>query len=159
MAVDKIIPTSPPPNTTMAYFAGQVQEELTGLWNYAPTPVTATGTNTLVGVATPVNISYVQGQNFVLSSPTANTGAMTLDIDGLGAMPLVKPDGSAFVAGDVDAGAFMFVHCDLANSRFVVIGGAGGGTNIPQPTQQYEVLQADASLNWVASNQIFSGNF
>ncbi len=45
-----------------------------------------------------------------------------------------------------------------AKNAWYVTGGSGG-SSVPSATQQYQILQADASLNWQPSNTIFSGNY
>lgn len=159
MAIDRTIPTSPPSNTTMAYFAQQVQEELTPVWRNVVLELTVTNTgNALTATANPTMTSYNDGKYFMLVVPTANTGAMTLNIDGLGARPLVTASNVALSGGEIGAGQAAMVYFDSGVNSFRLIGG-GSGSGLPTATQQWQVLQADATLNWVPSQELFSGNF
>lgn len=160
MAVDRTIPTTPPANTTMAYFAGQVQEELTPVWQNVLLPITGVGgPNAITAVATPTLTSYADTLHFILTVPATNTGAVTLDVDGLGARAVQDSAGNALAAGALSAGAAVLVSYISSSGHFRVIGGASAASALPTATQQYQVLQADATLAWVPSQQLFSGNF
>lgn len=161
MAIDKTIPTSPPANTTMQYFAQQVQEELGQNWEYTPTKLSVFGgPNALSATAIPAPTAYVDGQNYVMFVPAANTAGVTLSISGLAAMPILKSNTTAFAAGELTAGQVLFITYSSAHNAFVAIGGqGGGGTTLPSPTQQHQILKADALLSIHWSQEIFCGNF
>jgi hypothetical protein len=161
MAVDRLVPTTPPSNTTFAYAQGQLQEEMTAIWAGVTLPLTLTSTtpNALTAVAVPALTAYADTRRFTLVVNDANTGNMTLSVDGLPALPLVTPMNTQMVAGQVASGQMLDVVYDSTISAFRVLGGLLPGATLPNPTQQWQVLQADASLNWVPSQQLFSGAF
>ena len=64
------------------------------------------GTNTITALATPTLTAYVTDQTFQAESAGANTGAATINIDGLGARSLLRPDGSALQASDIPAAGY-----------------------------------------------------
>lgn len=64
-----------------------------------------TGTaNAVVLNMTPDVTAYAEGQKFRSHKLVTNTGAVTIDIDGLGPVALNAPDGSALLAGQLAAG-------------------------------------------------------
>ena len=73
---------------------GQVQASTTKL-------VTVTGTDTITGTLTPALTAYTAGQMFYFVAGGANTGAVTLNIDGLGARNMTRHGSVALVAGDI----------------------------------------------------------
>jgi len=161
MAVDRLVPTSPPSNTTFAYAQGQLQEELTALWAAVTLPLTLTSAtpNAVAATANPPLTSYTDTRRFTFTANATNTGNMTISVDGLPALPLVTAGNAQIMAGQVVAGQMLDVVYDSSISAFRAVGGITIGPAIPYPTQQWQVLQADAGLNWVASQQLFSGNY
>jgi hypothetical protein len=156
MAVDRIIPTSPPSNTTMAYFAQQVQEELTPIWQHVIMDLAAAGVNALTATTTPALTSYADSKYFMMVAPSTNTGPMTLNVDGLGARPVLSGAGTPLAAGAVLAGQAMMLYFD--GVAFRAVAGADGAA-LPNPTQQYQVLQADGALAPQWSLELYGGNF
>ena len=70
---------------------------------------TATGTNTLTFSTTPTFAAYATGQRFWVKSAAANTGAVTVNINGLGAKSIVKIGTTALVANDIPAASSIFL--------------------------------------------------
>ncbi len=64
--------------------------------------------------------AYVTGQSFTLPAAGANTGPVTLNINGLGAKAVTKNGTTALVAGDIPANRLMRVEYD--GTRFQVTG-------------------------------------
>lgn len=62
------------------------------------------GTNTYTATISPSITSFSAGQTFQLRFTNANTGASTLNINGLGARDLVKNGGDTLEAGNIQAG-------------------------------------------------------
>jgi len=69
----------------------------------APTSLgTIAGTDTITAAATPTLLAQpAAGSLWKLLAAGANTGAATLNIDGLGALSILRPDGSALQASDI----------------------------------------------------------
>lgn len=65
------------------------------------------------------NVAYTAGLVISFSASGANTGAVTVNCDGLGAKALVGSDGSALIAGDLDTN--MYVRAIYDGTRFVCI--------------------------------------
>lgn len=62
------------------------------------------GTNTITATATPAISAYAAGQTFRFVPAGANTGAVTINISGVGAADLTKRGSTALVANDLIAG-------------------------------------------------------
>lgn len=89
MAIDRKIPVVPPADTSMAFFAQQVQQELTPIWENVILELTVGNTgNALVATASPALLSYTDAKYFAVTFPATNTGPMSLSVDGLSAFPL-----------------------------------------------------------------------
>lgn len=83
------------------------------------------GTNTITGSLTPALTAYVAGQTFRFVSAGANTGATTININGLGAKSITKNGTTALEAGDIASGAAIQIQYD--GTQFQLTSGAGGG--------------------------------
>ena len=82
------------------------------------------GTNTITGSASVLLAAYAAGQAFRFVAAGANTGAVTLNVDGLGAKAVTKNGTTALAAGDIPSGAAVEVIYD--GTRFQLV-------NIPIP--------------------------
>lgn len=82
--------------------------------------VTIAGTDTITGVLTPTLTAYAAGQKFSFVSAGANTGAVTINIDSLGAKSITKLGTTALVAGDIPA-AGVLVHIEYDGTRFQMV--------------------------------------
>jgi len=72
--------------------------------NTGVTPLSNTaGTDTITAEGTPTIIAYVDGQIYTFQAANLNTGAVTLNIDGVGAKAITKNLVTALVAGDIQA--------------------------------------------------------
>lgn len=77
------------------------------------------GTNTITAVNSQVG-AYAAGQSFVFIAAGANTGAVTLNINGLGAKNVTKNGTTALVSGDIPANKF--VRVDYDGTQFQLVG-------------------------------------
>lgn len=86
------------------------------------TPLSVTGTDTIVGTFSPGISSYVAGQQFQFQAAGNNTTtSVTINISGLGPQPIKNPDGTNLAAGDIVSGQivqlyytgsfFQYVNC------------------------------------------------
>ena len=91
---------------------GQVQASTTKL-------VTVTGTDTITGTLSPALTAYTAGQMFYFVAGGANTGAVTLNIDGLGSRNMTREGSVALVAGDILSGEVCVVVYD--GTRFQLL--------------------------------------
>lgn len=85
---------------------------------------TVAGTNTITAVLTPTLTAYTSGQTFTLNPANANTGAATLNIDGLGAKNIFS-GGVACIGGELRAAVPVSVEYD--GTQFNILGQSGYG--------------------------------
>lgn len=79
------------------------------------------GTNTITATCAPAITAYAAGQFFTFVSAGANTGAVTLNINSLGAKAVTKEGTTALAAGEIASGAVVCVEYD--GTRFQLVGG------------------------------------
>lgn len=92
--------------------ASQVQDHAYG---YALT----TGDDTIVATLTPSLSAYAVGAVYTLKkNANANTGAVTLNVNGLGAGSVTWPDGTALAAGELPANCMFTVATQAATPVF-----------------------------------------
>lgn len=82
----------------------------------------ASGTNTYTASAAPDLLVYVTGKPFYVKFTNANTGASTLNVDGLGAKNIYKSISTPLVSNDIPANSIIEMVYD--GTSFLVIGGA-----------------------------------
>jgi len=102
---------------------GQVQSTVAKL-------ISITGTDTVLGTMSPTLTAYAAGQLFYFVAAGANTGAVTLNVDGLGAKAITRDGSTALAAGDINSGEIVVVIYD--GTRFQMINAANsfGNTTI-----------------------------
>lgn len=74
--------------------------------------ITVTGTNTLVGTSVPPYTAYVAGMTLSFIPVNTNSGAVTLDLDGLGAKNIFVGSSTALSSGDLVAGRIAQIQYD-----------------------------------------------
>ena len=94
--------------------------------------VNAGGTaNAITATLDPVPLSYFTNMTVIFKAGTTNTGAATLNVNGLGVRNILKVSSGALgalAAGDLTAGAYYTVRYD--GTQFVLEGGAGGVSDV-----------------------------
>lgn len=83
------------------------------------TLITVAGTDTITGTVSPSLTAYTAGQIFSFVVGTTNTGAVTLNIDGLGAKAVTRTGAIALVAGAMVTGQIALVEYD--GTRFQLL--------------------------------------
>lgn len=81
------------------------------------------GTNTVTGTLTPSITAYVTGQQFLLTPANTNTGATTLNLNGVGA-GAIQSRGQALVGGELIQSIPSILVCVTATPVFELIGTA-----------------------------------
>ena len=74
--------------------------------------ITVTGTNALIGTSVPPYTSYVAGMTLSFVPVNTNSGAVTLDLDGLGAKNVFVGSATALSSGDLVAGRIAQIQYD-----------------------------------------------
>ncbi len=88
----------------------------------------STHTNAYSGSLPDPILSYKMGMKIDLMVANSNTGAVTLNIDGLGAKSIKKNGSEALASGDITAGKIVPLIYDGVN--FQVVGGSGNATSL-----------------------------
>lgn len=74
--------------------------------------ITVTGTNTLIGTSTPPYTAYVAGMTISFVAANTNTGAVTIDVDGLGAKNIYTGSAAPLSGGELVAGRMIQLEYD-----------------------------------------------
>lgn len=106
---------------------------------------TATGTNTLTVNLNPPPTTLYAGLRFSFKNTTANTGAVTINVNTLGAKALVQGDGTALVAGKLKAGSMYTAVYD--GSNFFLQGEGGGSLIKSMHRGNTEITSSSSTLN------------
>jgi hypothetical protein len=82
--------------------------------------LTPGGTADVITIAANQTLSaYYDGLVIAFEAAGTNTGAVTVNVDALGAKSIVKPDGSAMAAGDIVSGSKVIIIYDGTNFQIV----------------------------------------
>lgn len=87
------------------------------------------GTDTITASLTPAITAYAAGQTFRFVSAGANTGAVTLNVNGLGAKSITKTGAVALVAGDILSGSALSVMYDGTQFQLQTLASVTNATN------------------------------
>jgi hypothetical protein len=116
-----------------------------------PTYLTGTaGTNTITATAAYSMAAYVTGQRFTFVSAGANTGAVTVNINSIGAKNLTKNGTAALVSGDIPSGAVVEITYDGTEFQITRIKQGTAGT--------YDVGTSGATIPLLNGNNTHSGD-
>lgn len=83
----------------------------------------ATGVNPKVVTLNPAPAALIEGMALSFKNTTANTAAATLNVNGLGAKPIVKSNGGALTSGNLKAGSIYTVR--YSGTSFILQGEGG----------------------------------
>lgn len=82
---------------------------------------TVAGTNTITAVMTPTLGAYSAGMFVVFTPANTNSGATTLNVNGLGALDVQKGNAAALVSGDLVAGIPAFLVLDTGADDWILL--------------------------------------
>jgi hypothetical protein len=89
--------------------------------------ITVTGTDTLTGSLTPVLTAYAAGNLFSFVVVNTNTGAVTINIDGVGVKSITKSGSTALAAGDMVATQVALIEYDGTRFQLLNVAAAASG--------------------------------
>jgi len=95
---------------------GQVQSTVAKLLG------SVSGADTITAVGSPTVAAYAAGQMFYFVATAANTGAVTINIDSLGAKSITRDGTTALAAGDIQSGEVCVIVYD--GTQFQLVNGA-----------------------------------
>jgi len=131
---------------------GQLQD---GAAFYAAAGGTA---DAITAAITPAITAYAIGQTFrIKTGAGANTGAVTLNVNGVGAGAVKWPDDTALVAGDLPASAMVEVTCQATTPVFHLMSGVRvGGLLKTGGTMTGALVMSGAAVNQTKGADIAS---
>jgi hypothetical protein len=101
---------------------GQVQSTVAKLLG------SVSGADTITAVGAPTVAAYAAGQMFYFVAAGANTGAVTINIDSLGAKNITRDGTTALAAGDIQSGEVCVIVYD--GTQFQLVNGASQSASI-----------------------------
>lgn len=109
-------------------------------------------------------VSYAKGERFAFWANATNTGAMTLNINALGAKNILRSDGTTLVSGDIASGQFTELVYDGTAFRVVIGAGAKYTGNVAAGTftgngAALTNLNASALTTGTVPNAVISGAY
>jgi len=108
-----------------AGFIAQIRDGLPNAQNSTTQLITSiTGTNTITGNLSPAITAYATGQSFRFVAAGANTGATTININGVGAKAITKNGATALSSGDIAIDAMITIAYD--GTQFQLSSAAAG---------------------------------
>lgn len=102
----------------------------TATYNYL---TSVAGTNTITATGPVSMLSYTAGDRFYFTPAVTNTGAVTINISGLGVQPITKNGSNNLIAGDLRVGNVHEIVYDGSLFQLInpgVISVANGGTGV-----------------------------
>jgi hypothetical protein len=113
-------------NTDIAVGTGNKYITQTGLQKSAEVyAVDSVGTDSYAVTLSPIPTSYADGMTVRFKAGTANTGACTLNVNGLGAIAIKKGGSSALETGDILSGQVVTVTYDGTNFQMASASATG----------------------------------
>ena len=103
--------------------------DILGKYDRAPGYGTATGTNAKTITLDPAPTSYYDGLCFAFRNEVQNTGPVTINVNGLGAKSIKKPNGNDLVSGNLKTGSVYTVRYNGTN--FILQGSDSSGNATP----------------------------
>jgi len=123
--------------------------ETLGRYDRAPGYGTATGTNAKTITLNPAPGSYYDGLCFAFKNITKNTGAVTINVNGLGAKSIKKPNGNDVAAGNLKAGSVYTVRYNGTN--FILQGSDSAGNATPDDVRAGKTFSNDIGPDQVGT--------
>jgi len=115
--------------------AGQVQDSAATLLSGI------SGTNTIVATAPLTMSAYATGQTFTFISAANNTGAVTININAIGAKAITKGGAVALVSGDISAGVPYQIYYDGTQFQLLAVTYVPSGTGAVTTTVQNKLRE------------------
>ena len=123
--------------------------ETLGRYDRAPGYGTATGTNAKTITLNPAPGSYYDGLCFAFKNETQNTGAVTINVNGMGAKAIKKPNGNDVPAGFLKSGSIYTVRYNGTN--FILQGSDSSGNATPDDVRAGKTFSSDAGPDQVGT--------
>lgn len=116
--------------------------------------VVATGTaNAIVAAFSPAIPSLVDGTTVTFKPTAANTGATTLNVNGLGALPVLGSGALALQGGEIAANGIVTVKYNSTSSSWIIQEANGGAAQVVPATQSRHAVQFSQLADPVGTTQ------
>jgi hypothetical protein len=117
-------------------------------------------TNVMQMNLSPAPIAYYDGMLVGCRAKNTNTAACALNINALGARPVVRIDGSVTVPNDIPAGSQWLYRYDATNSRWIILTGVGSSVRPPlaHPMDIYVDVAIGNDNNYDGSQATINGS-
>ena len=115
--------------------------ETLGRYDRAPGYGVATGVNTKTVNLDPAPSRYYEGMCFAFRNGFQNTGPVTINVNGLGARSIKKPNGNDLVSGNLKAGSVYTVRYNGTN--FILQGSDSAGNATPDDVRAGKTFSND----------------
>ena len=112
--------------------------------------IISAGTDTITLAAARTISAYAQGQVFIFEAGGTNTGAVTLNVDSVGAKAIVKNYNVALAANDIKAGQIVAVAYEATADNFQMLsplGNTAGAGDLLAANNLSDVADAATSLS------------
>lgn len=96
----------------------------------------SSGTDTVTLAASRTISAYAQGQVFLFEAGGTNTGAVTLNVDSVGAKAVVKHHDVALAAGDIEAAQMVMVAYEATADNFQMLSHLGNASIVEDTSPQ-----------------------
>lgn len=113
-------------NNTMRQLMKDTVDEAT--FNACKVLGSVAGTNTITGSISPAITAYSAGMIVVFTPANTNTGGVTLNINSVGALDVLKNNGLALFAGDLRVGIPAVLVLDAGADDWILVNPANSGT-------------------------------
>jgi hypothetical protein len=122
----------------------------------------ATGSaNTYAVTLSPAPTSYIDGMGIVVKINVANTGAATINVNGLGAKPMVDGKGSALTAGKLRLNGTYSLKYNTTSGNFILQGEGGEIPKLPNLVKNGSFENDFNCWGWnlvsISTGKIYSG--
>lgn len=112
------------------------------------------GSNTITGVTSDPLSSYTANQQFVFETAAASTGAVTLNVDGVGAKTVIKNDADPLVSGDFAENQVIIVAYNATNDNFEWVNQNDQTVTFIEVFQSKQVLSADSQIDFALASNV-----
>jgi hypothetical protein len=145
-------PANSPPSAVYT-IVREVMGAIKRAWNREGPTITSVGTNTIALTYTTAPASYIQGQKYSFIAGGNNSGATTLNVNGLGAKAVTKNGTTALAGGEILTGAVVTVMYDGTQFQLTdgVLSTAFTGGTLSTTTSMSSVAFNEADAGSLAS--------
>ena len=128
--------------------------ETLGRYDRAPGYGVASGGNNKTISLSPAPTSYYEGMCFAFRNKVQNTGPVTINVNGLGARSIKKPNGNDLVSGNLKAGSVYTVRYNGTN--FILQGSDSAGNATPEDVTAGKTFSNDDGPDQVGTLKPFA---